>query len=73
MLNRDAWTCRVVPGCPEPASVADHIIPVHDGMPDALFFALSNLRAACRNHNLARGWTEHLVPVTAVVTKDYSG
>lgn len=74
VLNRDAWTCRVIQGCPEPASVADHIIPVHDAMPDALFFALSNLRAACRNHNLARGLTEHLVLAsTAVVTKDYSG
>jgi hypothetical protein len=59
------------------ANVADHIIPVHPGMPDALFFGLSNLRAACRDHNLARGFAERLdsAPVagTAVVTKDYSG
>lgn len=73
VLNRDAWICRVVQGCPEPATVADHIIPAHDGMPDALFFGPGNLRAACRNHNLARGLTEHLQPSGDVVTKDYSG
>lgn len=73
VLNRDGWACRVALGCPEPATVADHILPVHDGMTDDLFFAPINLRAACRNHNLARGLTEHLVPVsTSVVTRDYS-
>jgi 5-methylcytosine-specific restriction endonuclease McrA len=73
VLNRDGWACRVVQGCPKPATVADHVIPVYDGMPDSLFFDPANLRAACRNHNLARGLTEDLVPVsTAVVTKDYS-
>lgn len=72
VLNRDGWTCRVVAGCPMQASVADHVIPVYEGMPDAQFFGPDNLRAACRNHNLARGLTEHLQPTGAVVTKDYS-
>jgi hypothetical protein len=58
--------------------MADHIISVYPGMPDALFFGLSNLRAACRFHNSARGVAARLeretatIPTGAVVTKDYS-
>lgn len=54
VLHRDLWRC-FVPGCQVTASVADHIIPVYPGMPDALFFDESNLRASCRHHNTARG------------------
>jgi 5-methylcytosine-specific restriction endonuclease McrA len=55
VLQRDAYRCRIVPDCPHPATVADHIEPVHAGMPDALFFDPRNLRAACRGHNIDRG------------------
>jgi hypothetical protein len=76
VLNRDGWMCQIVKGCDTRATVADHIIPVTPGMPDALFFSLTNLRAACRDHNLARGFAERLnsepVTGTAVVVKDYS-
>ncbi len=76
VLNRDNWTCRVVEDCPARANVADHVIPVSPTMPDSLFFGLSNLRAACRDHNLARGFAERLsaepVKGTAVITRDYS-
>jgi 5-methylcytosine-specific restriction endonuclease McrA len=72
VLNRDGWICRAAQGCPKPASVADHIIPVYGGMPDDLYFGPGNLRAACRNHHLARGLTEHLHQDAAVITRDYS-
>jgi 5-methylcytosine-specific restriction endonuclease McrA len=66
----------VVAGCSEPANVADHIIPVHPGMPDGLFYGLDNLRAACRDHNLARGFAERLSVEpsrpSSVVTRDYT-
>lgn len=77
VLNRDRWTCQVAPGCTIRGNVCDHVIPVYDGMPDALFFGEGNLRAACRGHNIARG----LVPEPAespdptpssVITGDYS-
>jgi hypothetical protein len=55
VLDRDLHVCRIVKGCPRRAAVADHIIPVYDGMPDALFFDPRNLRAGCRPHNTARG------------------
>lgn len=75
VLNRDLWVCRVVAGCPVHASVADHVIPVAPGMPNALFFDPGNLRAACRGHNLARGFAatldDHNEP-SAVVTIDYT-
>jgi hypothetical protein len=71
--------CRIAPSCPEPASVADHIIPVHPGMADDLFFGLGNLRAACKRHNTARGVAARLERETRgnagpsqVVTTDYS-
>src|SRR5690349_1821798 len=47
--------CRIVPGCPKPAQVADHIFPVYAGMPDSEFFAKSNLRGGCKGHNTLRG------------------
>jgi len=77
VLDRDLWRCRVVAGCPTRASVADHIIPAFPGMPDALFFGMANLRAACRRHNLARGFAASIQSETtgepsAVVTGDYS-
>jgi 5-methylcytosine-specific restriction endonuclease McrA len=76
VLNRDGWMCRIVTGCDTRATVADHIIPVSAEMPDGLFYGLANLRAACRDHNLARGFADRLrsevTTSTAVVTKDYS-
>ena len=74
VLNRDLWICRVVAGCPVRATVADHVLPVYPGMPDALFFGMGNLRAACHGHNKARGFAPD-VPTpapTAVVVKDYT-
>ena len=38
VLRRDLWVCQVVPGCPVPAQVVDHISPVYEGMPDWEFF-----------------------------------
>jgi hypothetical protein len=63
VLVRDAWRCRIVPGCTRPATVADHIEPVYPGMPDSLFFDPRNLRAACRDHNIARGFAATLTDV----------
>jgi hypothetical protein len=75
VLNRDLWICRVVPGCPVRATVADHVVPVYQGMPDFLFFGLGNLRAACQGHNKARGFAPDVPQPSgpsAVVTRDYS-
>jgi 5-methylcytosine-specific restriction endonuclease McrA len=76
VLRRDNWVCRIVTGCAHPATVADHIIPVFPGMPDAMFFNPKNVRAACRDHNLARAWAEKLATnadqSSDVVTTDYS-
>jgi hypothetical protein len=55
ILQRDAWRCRIVAGCPTPATVADHIQPASPEMPDALFYDPRNLRAGCRQHNIDRG------------------
>lgn len=78
VLNRDMWTCRIVEGCTERATVADHIHPVYPAMPDGMFFGMGNLRGGCRRHNIARGLAASLEETTAaagsaaVVTKDYS-
>jgi 5-methylcytosine-specific restriction endonuclease McrA len=78
VLRRDMGICRVVKGCSEPGTAADHIIPVAPGMPNGLFFGMSNLRASCRTHNLARGFAAQLdapadsTPPTTVIRKDYS-
>jgi len=77
VLRRDGYVCRIVPDCPEPATVADHVIPVFRDMPDSLFFGEGNLRAGCRPHNIARGHAARLEgsdrpPSSAVVTGDYS-
>jgi hypothetical protein len=78
---RDMRVCRVVPGCPVRATVADHIEPATAEMPDSLFYSMSNLRASCRMHNIARGFAATLgtpgpetavLPTTAVVTKDFT-
>jgi hypothetical protein len=79
VLERDNHHCRIAPGCPERATIADHILPVFKGMTDELFFGMGNLRAACRRHNTARGVAARLereaAPAekpTAVVTRDYT-
>ena len=77
VLTRDLGRCRIVKGCLTPATVADHIIPASWGMTDAQFFNIANLRAACRRHNLARGFAAQLEGSTkrtdtAVVSKDYT-
>jgi hypothetical protein len=68
--------CQVVKGCTTPANVADHIRPVHPGMPDAEFFSLGNLRASCRKHNIARGFAAQLdgtdAAPSAILTGDLS-
>ena len=52
------YRCQMTPGCTEPAVSADHIIPVARlaelGRLD-LFYAPSNLRAACRRCNSRAG------------------
>lgn len=79
VIARDRGVCRVVQGCPRKGRIADHIIPVFDGMPDSLFFGLDNLRASCFRHNTDRGIVERMKREgaassgpTAVVTRDYS-
>lgn len=76
ILARDHHVCRVVPGCTTRATVADHIEPVRRDTPDALFYAPHNLRAACRDHNLARALAPELdgppVRPVAVITADFS-
>lgn len=42
------------PGCFRPATVADHIIAVYPGMPDAEFFSHDNLRPSCDPCNRGR-------------------
>ena len=59
MLIRDLWRCWV-PECGGQANVADHISPVYVGMPDVEFYSESNLRASCRIHNIARGFSARL-------------
>jgi 5-methylcytosine-specific restriction endonuclease McrA len=74
VLQRDLYVCRVVEGCAEAATVADHIVPVYPGMPDSLFYSPQNLRAACRRHNIARGFAVQLDPAPSDATPrvDYS-
>lgn len=43
-------------GCYNAATCADHIDPVHPGMPDFEFFDKSRLRPACRKCNISRGF-----------------
>ena len=52
LRDRDCY----MPGCTRGAQVADHIFAVYVGMPDAEFYDESNLRGACRIHNVARGF-----------------
>jgi 5-methylcytosine-specific restriction endonuclease McrA len=76
VLLRDMHRCRIVPGCSEVATVADHIKPATLDMSDAMFYGAGNLRAACRGHNLARGIAPEVATTpadsSAVVTKDYT-
>jgi 5-methylcytosine-specific restriction endonuclease McrA len=75
VLIRDNHVCRIVEGCVVRATVADHIVPTYPGMPNSLFFGMTNLRAGCQGHNKARGMAPDVPPrptETAVVTKDYS-
>jgi 5-methylcytosine-specific restriction endonuclease McrA len=46
-MTRDRWTCQE---CGAPATQVDHVVPVIDGGTDDP----ANLRALCREHNLAR-------------------
>ena len=63
VLRRDLWACQLVPGCPWPATVADHIIAVYPGMPDSEFFDPANLQASCREHNLAKGTADRMARI----------
>ena len=49
ILRRDGYRCAV-PGCPNRASVADHIKPRRDGGADAPH----NLRSLCEHHHNQR-------------------
>ncbi len=71
-LERDAFTCRVTPGCHRKAVTADHIIPWSEG---GAWYDLQNLRATCTQCNSGRvsqrrrdgGWKQagaHIVLVT---------
>ena len=53
-IRRRDGTCFVA-GCMRAAEVADHIVPVYEGMPDSEFYDPRNLRGACKQHNLDRG------------------
>lgn len=76
VLRRDLFICRIVEGCTEKATVADHIVPASPAMPDSLFFSEANLRGGCRDHNLARGFASKpriaAATDTEVITGDYS-
>jgi 5-methylcytosine-specific restriction endonuclease McrA len=61
VLARDLWRCQIAPGCPVTATVADHINPVYEGMPDFEFYGPANLRAACKQHNVRRGVAARLL------------
>lgn len=51
MLERDGYRCRLeLPGCTTIATTADHLAPR-----DIAGDGLTNLQAACRNCNLAKG------------------
>lgn len=54
VLRRDRHSC-FVRSCGAWADACDHIVPVYPGMPDVQFYSADNLRASCRQHNLARG------------------
>jgi hypothetical protein len=56
------YRCQVVEGCEGVGDHVDHIRPVYPGMSDAEFYDISNLRAACRRHNLARYYADLLQP-----------
>src|SRR6188768_1141576 len=57
-VRRRDGRCLVVPGCPKPAQVADHVYPVYVGMPDREFYDERHLRGACYYHNTLRGQQE---------------
>lgn len=63
--QRAGERCQMAPDCPRRATVADHIVPVHPGMPDHEFFSFSNLRAGCHFHNTRRGMAERWQRETA--------
>lgn len=70
VLRRDFYVCRIVDGCTERATVVDHIRPASPGMSDSLFFDPRNLRAGCRDHNLARGFASKPTVVTPAADED---
>jgi hypothetical protein len=49
----------MTPGCPRPATTADHIVPALElaaaGRLEDLFFSISNVRAACGPCNASAG------------------
>lgn len=52
VLNRDLWQCRIrLPNCLGTASQVDHIISPHPWLGNGDFYALDNLRAACKPCN----------------------
>ena len=60
-VRRRDGLCRIVPGCPRPAQVADHIFPVYEGMPDSEFYDVRNLRGGCTYHNRLRGQADRAI------------
>jgi len=63
----------VVPGCPKPAQVADHVYPVYAGMPDREFYDERWLRGACYYHNTLRGQQEKAQRELGEVTRSFKG
>ena len=51
MLEAAGWRCQMQPGCPNPATTADHVIPLSQGGTHDMW----NLRAACRKCNSQGG------------------
>ena len=52
VLARDGYVCRMVEGCGERATTADHVVPLVMGGAE---LDPDNVRAACARHNYSAG------------------